>query len=294
FGALLGNQTNREVSIVNSFELILENINESEDVTMSESSETRKITLDVEFLLTRREQFRQVFPTLDVIGWYSIGETPSAEDVSLHEQFAISLDTPIFLLFNPTPSPGSQNLPLKVYEAILVEGGEKTEVKAKFVELEYEIETGEAERIAVDGISRGAMEGGAEDNPIVGNLRTQRNAIRMLRERIGVLLQYVTAVVDRKSPINHDILRQISALLAMLPTMDAKEFREELSTEHGDVQLSNCLASLTKQLNALSEYADKHNVLYPAYSEDGGRQRARGGGRGFYGIDLGGSRRRKY
>ena len=56
FGALLGNQTNREVSIVNSFELILENINESEDVTMSESSETRKITLDVEFLLTRREQ----------------------------------------------------------------------------------------------------------------------------------------------------------------------------------------------------------------------------------------------
>ena len=46
-----------------------------------------------------------------------------------------------------------------------MEGGEKTEVKAKFVELEYEIETGEAERIAVDGISRGAMEGGAEDNP---------------------------------------------------------------------------------------------------------------------------------
>ena len=87
---------------------------------------------------------------------------------------------------------------------------EKTDLKAKFIELEYGIETGEAERIAVDGVSRGVMEGGVEDNPsestwkdtiltrfrVVGNLRTQRNAIRMLRDRIGVLLEYVTALVN--------------------------------------------------------------------------------------------------
>lgn len=55
-GALLGNQSNREVSIVNSFELILGNDDENEEVTMSESSETREITLNTEFFENRKEQ----------------------------------------------------------------------------------------------------------------------------------------------------------------------------------------------------------------------------------------------
>jgi hypothetical protein len=29
---------------------------------------------------------KQVFPTLDVIGWYSVGATPSDEDLRLQEQ----------------------------------------------------------------------------------------------------------------------------------------------------------------------------------------------------------------
>lgn len=66
-------------------------------------------------------------------------------------------------MFDPTPSPGSQTLPLKVYEAALAEGGKESESEGKFVELEYGIETGEAERIAVDGVSTGAMAGGGED-----------------------------------------------------------------------------------------------------------------------------------
>lgn len=74
-------------------------------------------------------------------------------------QFVALLDTPIFLLFDPTPSAVSQTLPFKVYEAALAEGGDESEAEGMFVELEYGIETGEAERIAVDGVSRGGIEG---------------------------------------------------------------------------------------------------------------------------------------
>lgn len=55
-------------------------------------------------------------------------------------------------------APGSQDLPVKVYEATPADAevtGEGT-----FVELGYGIETGEAERIAVDGVSRGDIGGG--------------------------------------------------------------------------------------------------------------------------------------
>ncbi|WWD21032.1 hypothetical protein CI109_105513 [Kwoniella shandongensis] len=321
-GALLGTESNREVSIVNSFELIYLTSSETDpDVDMAESSaagasatagasirggEAGKYALNAEFLETRKEQFKQVFPTLEVVGWYSVGEEPTADDVALHKQFAGTIDTPIFLLFQPDPIPGSQALPIKIYEAALSsEGGTKeseNETEGKFVQLEYGIETGEAERIAVDGVSRGGMGGDGEESTVVANLTTQRNAIRMLYERISVLLQYISGVINKTAKPDHTILRQISALVATLPTMDAKEFQEELMTEYSDVQLAAYLTTLTKQLNALSEYADKHNILHPAQTDDFGPAHGGSrGGRGFGGfgggfgggLEIGGSGRRR-
>lgn len=73
------------------------------------------------------------------------------------------VDTPIFLLFHPS-STSNQDLPVTIYESALAEGSNDGESAGKFVELEYGIETGEAERIAVDGVSRGDMGGGDEDS----------------------------------------------------------------------------------------------------------------------------------
>ncbi|ORY29165.1 hypothetical protein BCR39DRAFT_533045 [Naematelia encephala] len=260
-GALLGTQTNREVSIVNSFELIYGGTANDGDVEMVESSAGAgststwgKFSLNSEFLETRKDQFKQVFPALDIIGWYSVGSEPNADDVALHQQFTSLIDTPVFLLFDPTPSSAQEiaELPIKVYEAALAELGKESEAEGKFVELEFEIETGEAERIAVDGVSRGGIGSGGDENAI-GSLTTQRNAIRMLYERVLVLLRYITAVMDKTSKPDHTVLRQIASLVATLPTIDAPEFKDELSTEYTDVQLTNYLSSLTKQLNALSD-----------------------------------------
>ena len=63
-------------------------------------------------------------------------------------QMAGLVESPICLVFGTDESGG---LPLKVYEAAV--GADDS--TAKFAELAYGIETGEAERIAVDGVSRG-------------------------------------------------------------------------------------------------------------------------------------------
>ncbi|WRT68904.1 uncharacterized protein IL334_005886 [Kwoniella shivajii] len=292
-GALLGTETNREISIVNSFELIIGSADGDVEMEESSASSSRPIdgqALNLSFLEARKDQFKQVFPALDIVGWYSVGESPSTEDVSLHQEFAEMVDTPIFLLFNPNDRPGSQTLPITIFESALAEGGKDEVNGGRFVELAYGIETGEAERIAVDGVSRGGMGGEREESIVVANLTTQRNAIRMLYERIAVLLQYITVVINENAKPDHPILRQISALVASLPTMDAKEFRDELVTEYSDVQLTAYLTNLTKQLNALSEYADKYNVLHPPPSEDfGGSHGGMRGGRGFGGFEMGGS-----
>lgn len=58
------------------------------------------------------------------------------------------MDSPILLVFGTDEAPG---LPLKVYEGARA-GDDNID---KFAEVPYGVETGEAERIAVDGVSRG-------------------------------------------------------------------------------------------------------------------------------------------
>lgn len=102
-----------------------------------------------------------------------MGSVPTPTDLRLHEQVRLIpdranvqvtgfVDTPIFLQFNNEPSPGAKDLPLNLYEAALSEAKD-TDAGGKFVKLEFGVETGEAERIAVDGATRGGM-GAQEDD----------------------------------------------------------------------------------------------------------------------------------
>ncbi|GFZ51424.1 hypothetical protein JCM24511_09186 [Saitozyma sp. JCM 24511] len=258
-GALLGTQANREVSIVNSFELTYSCRDGNGDVDMTTDS-------------VRDGHVKQVFPTLEVIGWYAIGEEPTLDDVFVQQQLLELVDTPIFLLFHPS-STSNQDLPVTIYESALAEGSNDDESAGKFVELEYGIETGEAERIAVDGVSRGDMGGGDEDS-VVGNLSTQRNAIRMLYDRILILVAYVEAVINKSAEPDNSILRQIAALVTTLPTMDAEAFQRELFTDHGDVQLMGLLSTLTKQLSALGDVSLQWLGLFAHRLVHGQAQRA--------------------
>ncbi|TFY83324.1 hypothetical protein EWM64_g698 [Hericium alpestre] len=70
-GALLGTQNGREVDIVNSFELT---VTEDEQV-------------DHDFLNSRKDQYKQVFPSLEFIGWYTVASAPTARHIALHEQY---------------------------------------------------------------------------------------------------------------------------------------------------------------------------------------------------------------
>lgn len=72
-GALLGNQTGRDVEIFNSFELIYEYVD-------------NKVTIDLTYLAAKQEQFKKVFPLYDFLGWYSTGSDVTASDIEVHKQ----------------------------------------------------------------------------------------------------------------------------------------------------------------------------------------------------------------
>jgi len=66
FGALLGTQSNRDLSIINSFELIYTTTQAGEDDVSMEGDvspqSNGKLTLDTEFLETRKDQCESFVP----------------------------------------------------------------------------------------------------------------------------------------------------------------------------------------------------------------------------------------
>lgn len=269
-GALLGTQNGREVEIVNTFELAVED----DGATVNQG-----------FLVTRKEQYKQVFPSLEFIGWYSVATRPTATHISLHEQFVPYSATPILLLLQPSIAfaTGHDNtthpLPLKAYEPTIdMRAGRSRSV---FIEASYTVETGEAERIAVDWTSKGGEVG----TSLQSHLQSQRAAVKMLHDRIMLLVQYVSDVLSDQSPKDHATLRSLSALVASLPASEHQGFRDEFDKEYEDVQLTAYLSTLTKSANTLNDLVDKH-LVFTAVREDRGLggPRRRGMGPGFIGL----------
>ncbi|GAA5864757.1 hypothetical protein JCM3774_006063 [Rhodotorula dairenensis] len=311
-GALLGTLNGRELEVVNSFELVVDPADHK---------------LDHAYLVTRRDQFKQVFPTFDFLGWYSVGPQPSPRDALLHQQFLQYNESPIFLQLSPDSLSSSaaastegqeqdKDLPLAIYESVveLVAG----EAKPTFVPVPYEVVTGEAERVAVEGVSKpeaGADGAGAHGNLIVA-LSTQRNALQMLSDRVGVIVRYLDALSRGQVRRDDETLRLIASLAATLPSppsgpagpalQDSELAQEERSqhrggelelefmTEYNDVLLTTYLSALTKQLETANALLDKQLLLVSA--QPGGKGDGGGGGmdpRSGGGGGGGGGRRRR-
>ena len=116
-------------------------------------------------------------------------------------------ETPMFLQLSPDSIAGNKDLPVTIYESI-------TEIinnqpQTKFIVAPYRVETGEAERVAVDHASKSTSAGTGDSSrqlihtlllytlrlkclhPVVTSLTTQRNALKMLQERVEIISQYV-------------------------------------------------------------------------------------------------------
>ncbi|KAJ6574707.1 COP9 signalosome subunit 6 [Mycena capillaripes] len=267
-GALLGTQNGREVEIVNTFELAVEAGGE---------------LVDHGFLVSRRDQYKQVFPSLEFIGWYTVAPRPTPRHIALHEQFTGYCSTPLLLILQPSISlvassdVNAQTLPFKAFEPTIELRDRKS--RSVFIEVPYNVETGEAERIAVDWTARG----GGSGTSLESHLQTQRAAVKMLHERIMVLVKYVADVVAGQAQKDHATLRSLSALIASLPATENTAFREEFETEYEDVQLTAFLSSLTKSANILNDLVDRHLVVTSGNNERSGPggPRRRGMGMGM-------------
>ena len=131
----------------------------------------------------------------------------------------------------------------------------------------------------------------ADDLTVISTLTAKINAIRMLNRRISLLRKYLDTLppsylsdpslpmspspdAEHPLPLNHSILRSISAMLArinILAPPDAEAFTLESQQEASDVQLVNLLASITTSVSVAKEFGRKSHVV--EHGKNSGRSR---------------------
>lgn len=172
-GALLGQQTGRDISLEHAFEC---------DVVHGDQD---TLVLNEVWFKERLQQYKDVHkaPVLELVGWFTATPTsgPATPHVAIHRQILNDYnETAILLAFHPSAvlngAAMGGKLPLTIYESVYesiksdgpiagdadvnmeIEGQEAlqdSQLDLRFRELPYSVETGEAEMISVDFVARG-------------------------------------------------------------------------------------------------------------------------------------------
>lgn len=246
-GAIIGQQNGREVTMEHAFECKLKTEPKSKKVAIDEEG---RVILDEEWFAQRIEQYKEVHkaPALDLVAMFALSSSngPQPQHIPILQQLQHHYnDSLILLLFHPdTILDGNMTgskLPISLYESFYEPGSEGADkslqvdgwgmgrqLQMRFRELAYEVETGEAEMIAVDFVAKGsgsataiqtaasstkplapsakgkvkATESDAtgtvtesplspEDEELVSSLQGKANAIKMLHQRIQLIKAYL-------------------------------------------------------------------------------------------------------
>ena len=258
-GALIGRQKGRSMEIMNSFELQVDTID-------------GMAIINRDYYEQKEAQFKQVFPDLDFLGWYAIGDVPNERDIRLHKQVCEINESPVFLLLNPNNR--QSRLPITMYESVvdLVEG----EATLLFSPVAFSLETEEAERIGLDHMARLSATTSCSDagaSVASDHLRVQFSAVKMLRDRVRIIRDYVADAKRGSVQWNDDILREAHSLSTRLPLVNSDQFREEFYNQCNEVALMAYLGSLTKGTNTMNQFVNKFITLH---ERQGSGRRMRG------------------
>lgn len=248
-GALIGRQKGRNLEVMNSFELRFLFIEGN-------------LIVDRDYYESKENQFKQVFPDLDFLGWYTIGDSPTLEDIEIHRQICEINESPIFMKLNPSSK--HSRLPISIFESVIdLVNGQATLL---FSPVTFSLATEEAERIGLDHMARlssnSSKSNGSGSSVAAEHLRVQYNAVKMLRDRVKLIRDFVVDSKDGKVAWNHEILREAFNLSNRLPLINSSNFKSEFFNQCNDVALMTYLGMLTKTTNALNQYVVNFNILH--------------------------------
>jgi COP9 signalosome complex subunit 6 len=244
-GALLGKKRNHQIEILDSFELRIIK-------TPAQDENRSNLTVDREFVQKRIPLVKQVFPDLDLIGWYSTtpksdGSEDASLEISLHRQISEFIANPIYVKLEPDCRESdpkiSGSLPLKIYEPVIEICG--SDEHLNLIEAGWTVVTDDVEVI---GLEHNAKVTHIDRAPsaAVDYLKLQYSAVKMLKDRIKVISKFVKDVQSGALPYHEEPMGDIIKLTQRFPLMKSDEYTRAYNMQCNDVALNTYLGILTK------------------------------------------------
>lgn len=250
-GLLFGIQNGLDISIIDATDAIYEIVN-------------GQIILNNAEIEKKKRLFTSVFANYELLGWYILTNGNQVEPVhmSIHRDMMAFNEAPLFLLMNYAPQPDAKQLPLSVYEAEMhIIDDVPTQI---FVDISFKLESSQAERVAVDQITKITPTEGASTLEVQNQSLT--TSLRILERKIAIITDLLTGMQEGKYPMDHIFLRKANKIFQQLPAIDSSNFHNQFSNELVDTLLMTYLSSSTKLTSSLTELTDTYSLVYNSSS----------------------------
>ncbi|KRY13896.1 Mitochondrial intermediate peptidase [Trichinella patagoniensis] len=226
YGALMGKQSGRFIEVIRSFPVT--------------SVKMHGLFPNYDYLMDTMKSFGSIYKDEIFVGWYVItGLNYFNElDHQMHNVSMIVNENPIILRFNPFDNL-TRVLPIEFYES--------NPAMTEFVLLSYSIVYQKNEMICIAHVSEQAVEkSNLTANNTLTRLNSQLNAVRLLMMRQKLVIDYLQAVASGTFPINHSILRKISAHINSLLSVKMEYIENDLYASEDDKNLLLSLQAMAK------------------------------------------------
>ncbi|KAK9904115.1 hypothetical protein WJX75_004893 [Coccomyxa subellipsoidea] len=240
-GCLLGQQSGRVVDISNSLEI---------NYRVGEQG----IVIDEAYLTRKQEQYKQTFPKLDTVGWYSTGSDMEEGDMQIHKMIMHFNESPVFLLLDPNMNRTHKDLPVSLYESELhVIDGVPQSI---FVQSKYTIEIAKV-------LPRGNDKG---TDQLTAHYMSLHAAIKMLHSRLFVLHSLLRKIIAGETRYDHALIRQAASLVRQLPAIRASNFHQSFLVDFNDAMLTVYLSGITNGIEAVNDIVEKVSTAFESKS----------------------------
>lgn len=246
-GLLFGVQDGLDISIIDATDAIYDVVG---GVVILNSPEIEK----------KKRLFTAVFASYELLGWYTLtnGNQVLPVHMTIHRDMMAFNEAPLFLLMNHAPDPDAKQLPLSIYEAEMhIIQDMPTQI---FVDIAFKLETAQAERVAVDQITKVIPTEG------VSTLEVQNQSLitslRILEKKITVITGLIKSMQDGTVPVDHSFLRRANKIYQQLPSVDSDNFQGQFLNELVDTLMMTYLSSSTKATSSLTDLTDTYSKVY--------------------------------
>ena len=231
YGALMGQKIGTKVEIFSAFEFV------------NNSSDEKKIDLDIKYIDTRRDSATQLFPKFDIVGFFSTNKTsqPNENDKQiLNAMNYFGVINPVYLVFSTTNI--EKELPVSTfwYDKSI----------EKFTEVRHIIEGWESERICLETVTKNTdVEN--EENGLVKNIQTTQNALAVLKENLELIKKNMEKFKNVPK-----FLQLLEDLIINYPSIEKSDYQALMKNKQKEILLLNniCMSTLQASYMGLANH----------------------------------------